>query len=110
MTIDSVLTFENALEQARTCDLKLIFWEKHGDLEKQPPSRPPSPASIFIMIGPEGGFEPDEVALARHAGFHVAGMGPRILKAETATIAAAVMTQFVFGDMGQNFLDNPRAV
>jgi 16S rRNA (uracil1498-N3)-methyltransferase len=42
----------------------------------------------FVLIGPEGGFTPDEVAVANRMGAHSAHLGPRILRAETAAIAA----------------------
>jgi 16S rRNA (uracil1498-N3)-methyltransferase len=102
MIIEPLVSFENALQQAQSCDIRLIFWEKISGSE----SRALLPASradrVFAMIGPEGGFDQDEVALALKAGFQAVGMGPRILRAETATLAAAVMMQFVFGDMAQN--------
>ncbi len=106
MIIEPVALFENALKQAQGCDLKLIFWEKNAGLENLQPPRMVKPVKVFIMIGPEGGFDPKEITRAQQKGFLTVGMGPRILRAETATLAAAVMAQFVFGDMGQNFLDN----
>jgi 16S rRNA (uracil1498-N3)-methyltransferase len=110
MAIDPVAPFETALEQARDCEAKLIFWEKEAESPSRTPPRVHGATRVFVMVGPEGGFEPGEVALARQAGFTVAGLGPRILRAETAALTAAVLAQLVFGDMGQNFLDNPQAV
>jgi 16S rRNA (uracil1498-N3)-methyltransferase len=43
-----------------------------------------------LAVGPEGGFTDDEVAVARAAGWHVVGLGPRILRVETAAIALVV--------------------
>ena len=54
------------------------------------------------MIGPEGGFEPAEVAAAQQRGFHALGMGPRTLRAETATLAAVALAQYLWGDMGRS--------
>jgi len=110
MIIDPVVSFEDALEQARSSDLKLIFWEKKAAARQGNSDRPIKPVKIFVLIGPEGGFEPLEVDRARREGFLVVGMGPRILRAQTATLAAAIICQFVFGDMYQNFLDNTQAV
>ena len=110
MAIDPVVPFETALDQARDCDTRLIFWEKQSKSETRPSTSVSTAAKVFVMVGPEGGFEPDEVELARQAGFLVLSMGPRILRAETAALAAAVLTQYLFGDMSQNFLDNPQAV
>ncbi len=52
-----------------------------------------------IAIGPEGGFASDELEAFRVAGFSQVGLGPRILRTETAAIAAAVWLQARFGDM-----------
>lgn len=52
-----------------------------------------------VAIGPEGGFAPDELEAFRVAGFSQVGLGPRILRAETAAIAAVVWLQARFGDM-----------
>lgn len=52
-----------------------------------------------IAVGPEGGFAPDELEAFRVAGYSRVGLGPRILRAETAAIAALVWLQARFGDM-----------
>ena len=56
--------------------------------------------SIMVMLGPEGGFTEREIEMARQSGFVTAGMGPRILRAETATLAASTLIQYLYGDMG----------
>ncbi len=55
--------------------------------------------SAEIAIGPEGGFGSDELEAFRVAGFSRMGLGPRILRTETAAIAALVWLQTRFGDM-----------
>jgi 16S rRNA (uracil1498-N3)-methyltransferase len=105
MRIETPVGFAEALEISRPCDLKLFFWEGP---EAQPLHRPaehPLPAKVFVMIGPEGGFDPAEQHVAQTHGFRMVAMGPRILRAETATVAACTLVQFLFGDMGQNVLD-----
>ncbi|MFI4890550.1 MAG: 16S rRNA (uracil(1498)-N(3))-methyltransferase [Steroidobacterales bacterium] len=57
-------------------------------------------AALEIGIGPEGGFTPDELDAFRVARFHRICLGPRILRAETAAIAALAWLQTRFGDMG----------
>jgi 16S rRNA (uracil1498-N3)-methyltransferase len=52
-----------------------------------------------IAIGPEGGFASDELEAFRVAGFSQIGLGPRILRTETAAIAAVVWLQARLGDM-----------
>jgi 16S rRNA (uracil1498-N3)-methyltransferase len=107
MTIEAPVSFAQALEMAQADDLKLFFWEGPGAAPLMRPTGPPTPKRVFVMIGPEGGFDPEEQRLAQAQGFNMAGLGPRILRAETATVAACTLVQFLFGDMGQNVLDNP---
>lgn len=61
--------------------------------------RPGPPRSAAVLVGPEGGFSPDEVGHARNLGWAIAGLGPRILRVETAGLAAIAVLQAVFGDL-----------
>ncbi|WP_289128768.1 16S rRNA (uracil(1498)-N(3))-methyltransferase [uncultured Megamonas sp.] len=54
----------------------------------------------LILIGPEGGFAPEEVQLCKDAGFKSISMGKRILRAETASIAALTIVMYEKGDLG----------
>ena len=56
--------------------------------------------SVYIMIGPEGGFSEEEVFLAREFGFTSVSLGRRVLKAETAAIAMLSLLQYELGDFG----------
>jgi len=56
-------------------------------------------AAVEIAIGPEGGFAAEELDAFRIAGFVRVGLGPRILRTETAAIAALTWLQTRFGDM-----------
>jgi len=60
----------------------------------------PAASAAEIAIGPEGGFADDELEAFRVAGFIQVGLGPRILRTETAAIAALVWLQSRCGDMG----------
>lgn len=67
-----------------------------------PPPLDPSeiaPARVLLLVGPEGGFERLEVERSVAAGFRPTGLGPRILRAETAAIAAVVALQVLWGDL-----------
>lgn len=59
-----------------------------------------SPASVAVMIGPEGGFAEDEVALACERGAVRVGLGPRILRTETAAMIACALVLYELGEMG----------
>jgi len=92
--------FESVLEMGAAADLKIVFYE--GAASEGPWAMTPGGAvkRILALLGPEGGFSPSEIEQARAAGFHIVGLGPRILRAETATLAACSLLQYLFGDMG----------
>lgn len=54
---------------------------------------------ISILIGPEGGFTENEIALALHNKFIPISLGPRILRTETAALATIAILQARFGDL-----------
>jgi 16S rRNA (uracil1498-N3)-methyltransferase len=56
-------------------------------------------ARLLLLVGPAGGFEPAEGERLRAAGFHAASLGPRILRAETAAVAAVAIAQAIWGDL-----------
>lgn len=53
-----------------------------------------------LLVGPEGGFTPPEIDAARAAGFSAVGLGPRILRVETAAIVAVALAQQALGALG----------
>lgn len=59
------------------------------------------PDRVRLLVGPEGGLSADEENSARHAGWSRVGLGPRILRAETATVAAITALQLLAGDLGE---------
>ncbi len=86
------IDFPAMLETARRADLVLFCYEAEGTRSLRdileavkhslPVDRPPE---IAIVIGSEGGFSPEEAAAARERGFAMTGLGPRILRTETAS-------------------------
>lgn len=52
------------------------------------PALPPPPGSCALLLGPEGGFTDAEVQLALESGFEAEGLGPNVLRADTAAAAA----------------------
>ena len=56
-------------------------------------------SSAAILTGPEGGFEPFEAELARALGFRICSMGPRILRCETAPLAALTALMYATGNL-----------
>ena len=96
------VAFDEVLSMAAEDDVKIVFWERETRLPIPGPVDPASdkPLRVTILLGPEGGLTDEEVNAARSAGFVVCSLGPRILRAETATVAACALVQYVYGDMG----------
>jgi len=68
--------------------------------EGQPPlASLPRPQAITLLVGPAGGWEPVEIERLAGAGFVAVSLGPRILRAETAAIAALTAAQVLWGDL-----------
>ena len=57
-------------------------------------------SSITVLIGPEGGLSPAEIGLARALGFIGIRLGPRVMRTETAALAALAALQALWGDLG----------
>ncbi|APG24666.1 16S rRNA (uracil(1498)-N(3))-methyltransferase [Syntrophotalea acetylenica] len=91
-------TLDSALAGCQSA-LRLMLWEEGSHaLESVLPQQ--IPAGAAVLIGPEGGFSSEEVAVARRFGFVPVRFGPRILRSETAGFAAATILQYRYGDLG----------
>jgi len=77
---------------------KLLFWEAPG--QRRLRDLGPLGPDVLILVGPAGGWEPAEAEHIRAAGFDAAALGPRVLRAETAAIAAVTAVQTLWGDLG----------
>jgi 16S rRNA (uracil1498-N3)-methyltransferase len=55
---------------------------------------------IELLVGPEGGLDNAEIDRALANGFQTMALGPRVLRTETAPLAAISIIQSVWGDMG----------
>jgi 16S rRNA (uracil1498-N3)-methyltransferase len=79
-------------------DGKIVFWEEGGPTAREfLVGR--HPQRLLVMIGPEGGLSTEEVDRARSLGFTVLSLGPLILRAETAALAALSIVQYELGNI-----------
>lgn len=95
--VQPVMSFDEALKNAVNSDCNLFFYEGGG--KSLGGLNLPKNGKIGIFIGPEGGFDKAEVEKAEDAGFTAATLGPRILRAVTAPLAALGAVMLLTGNM-----------
>lgn len=100
--VERIRTLEDLCSSRRRDVLGLVFT---ANAKPDPTSTLrqlyPETQKVIAVIGPEGGFEAEELAIAESYGFHAVGLGPRILRTETAAIVAAAICQHLWGDLGR---------
>jgi len=75
---------------------ELRFVLHHRDSQKLPAEQ--QPQSVVLLVGPEGGLSDDEIAQAQAQNFNALTLGPRVLRTETAPLAAISLVQYLWGD------------
>lgn len=100
--VGAPLTLE-ALLASRGGDPMLVFWEGERSigLRRGLELFPQPPARILAVVGPEGGMTDEEIKTLREGGGIVVGLGPRLLRTETAGPVATAILQYLFGDLGE---------
>lgn len=94
-------TWKQLRDQMTAHDLLLVPWEDaQGFGLKAAREAFPEAKDIGIIIGPEGGMSENEVRALEELGAKQITLGPRILRTETAAIAAATMAMLLWGDIG----------
>jgi 16S rRNA (uracil1498-N3)-methyltransferase len=99
--IDEPTELEAALAANDLPARRLALWEGERGRSLGAALTAGAPAApTAILIGPEGGFAADEVARAERASFVAVGLGPRILRVETAAVVAVALIQAAAGGLG----------
>ncbi len=95
--VSGIVPFNEALLQAARHDGRVVFYEGERTFTlKNVFSGMSGVSSVALVVGPEGGFSPDEVREAVAAGCRCAGLGNRILRVETAALAVLAMVMYHF--------------
>ncbi len=103
--VDSFCSYPEALDRAEKEGLKILLWEKEGESLQEVLKRERQhfkkghPKTVQVLVGPEGGFTENEVALAKTRGFIPIKLGQRILRTETAAILIVGILQYELGDL-----------
>jgi len=100
-TVNKPLTIGQLKEAISDYDLVILPYENEsakgiGEII----SSNPTAKKVGIIIGPEGGFADEEVAVLSEAGAHSVKLGPRILRTETAGVVTVALVQYALGDLG----------
>jgi 16S rRNA (uracil1498-N3)-methyltransferase len=98
--IDQPATLAELLPHSRAAASKIVLAERSGGSSLTTVSLPGRDGEIWLLIGPEGGWKAEEVAHVHEQGFTAVTLGPRILRAETAAVAAVSVLQSRLGELG----------
>lgn len=81
---------------------RLLLWEgeRTNSLKAALEAWKIPPEQVWLAVGPEGGFDEEEVKIMNQEGYTPVSMGPRILRTETASMAVVAIAQYLWGDMG----------
>lgn len=93
------VSFKNAVKMASESDLSIIAYEEETETSLKSALSGKSPKTVSVMIGPEGGFEREEVELAKENGLVSVTLGKRILRTETAPLVIAGAILYELGEM-----------
>ncbi|MBQ2302180.1 MAG: 16S rRNA (uracil(1498)-N(3))-methyltransferase [Oscillospiraceae bacterium] len=96
--VGELLSFKNAVAEMVKAETPIFFFEHaeyplHEIMEKRRGGK------IAMMVGSEGGFSEEEAAFAAEKGALIASLGPRILRCETAPVAALSAIMYAAGEM-----------
>ena len=100
--VHPVMSYKEALEYAKTCDINLVPYENERGMEatREALDKLQPGKSISILIGPEGGFSEQEIEAARQT-MDVISLGKRILRTDTAACCAMSMVMLRLESMGE---------
>lgn len=102
MEVDEVCDFQQMITQQGPCpadELRILFWEEEGQQSLSGLFAEKEYQTVRLILGPEGGFSEEEVRFAAEAGWTSVSLGRRILRAETATVTAVSLVQYLSGNL-----------
>ncbi len=101
LVLDQPLPFSELLDltEPGPHPLRLLFWEEEKVVRLCDLPSFDQYDSVCLLLGPEGGLTVEEVALARAKGWQTVSLGDHILRAETATLSALSIVQYLAGNI-----------
>ena len=97
--VGNVLSFKDAVKEAKEAELSLIPYEEEEENSIKKALSGTSAKTISVMIGPEGGFDKEEIEFAKSMGVIPVTLGKRILRTETAGLVVSSVILYELGEM-----------
>ena len=97
--VRALKSYEEALLRAAKADLAVLLYENEDKLSFRSAVSLAPFQTASLVSGPEGGFDPSEVAFARSCGLHICSLGRRILRCETAPLCALSALLYAAGEL-----------
>ncbi len=98
--VSQILTFEEMLRVLKNDGLIIVPYENEENVGIKEVLKDRSCKKINIIIGPEGGFESEEIDALKDIGANIVSLGPRILRTETAGLVTSAIVLYELGDFG----------
>lgn len=102
-SVSTPVSFETMMAEISSMDLIVVPYENaegYGIKKMVSGLNIESIVDIAVVIGPEGGFEGEEISKLTDIGAHIVTLGPRILRTESAGFVCAAILQYELGDVG----------
>ena len=97
--VTDAMSFKNAVKMASEAELSIIAYEEEVETSLKMVLSGKTPKTVAVMIGPEGGFEKEEVEFAKENGLVSVTLGKRILRTETAPLVISAAVLYELGEM-----------
>lgn len=99
-TVEKPAKIEDIIKNAPENAIKIIAWEEENETSlKTALASFPKAKDVYIIVGPEGGLDSEEIKLAEGYGWKTVTLGKRILRTETAPLVLLSAAAFALGDL-----------
>ena len=99
-TVEPIITLKELLSRVADDETVLFCYEAEDGRTLRQALNTHQSEKYTVLIGPEGGFSPEEARLCQEMGAHPVSLGSRILRTETASLAALTMVLYAHGELG----------
>lgn len=98
--VRNIISFDNMIELLKNEENIIVPYEEERKKSIEESLTDINRKKVHLIIGPEGGFEEEEIKKLKNIGANIVSLGPRILRTETAGVVAATIILYTGGDLG----------